>query len=86
MFKNSSLQTRHKGKGSESDKGYFNFFFKRNIIINSEALKVFHLRKGISKLAHCTNLIHHLEKSENIYIVSVPGSWHRAAKSLGISW
>ena len=48
-------------------KGILTFLLNSNIIINSETLKSFHLRKGASKCAYYPNPIH-IWKNQNIYI------------------
>lgn len=87
-FKKSSLQIRCKLDIKKNflnlKKGILTFLLNSNIIINSETLKSFHLRKGASKCAYYPNPIHIWKNYTHIYIVSAPDSWHRALKSLGI--
>ena len=48
-------------------KGILTFLLNSNIIINSETLKSFHLRKGTSKCAYHPKPIH-IWKNQNIYV------------------
>ena len=70
-FKKSSLQIRCKLDIKKNflnlKKGILTFLLNSNIIINSETLKSFHLRKGASKCAYYPNPIH-IWKNQNIYI------------------